>query len=233
MTRTRLRRLLLPQQRGGRGRSACATAGAARVAVVDIDAHHGNGTQAIFWERDDVLTGSVHVDPAPAGSRTSSASRPSAAAARDGANRNLPLPPGAGDDEWLAAVARARAGGATSGAEALVVALGVDAAGGDPESPLEVTRATASARPGARSARSGLPTVVVQEGGYDLATIGGLVLATLEGLEEGACGMPEPLDRVGRQGRVEGVPAQPREGPEAAAALAARGDRRDASGRAR
>ena len=56
-------------------------AGIAPVAVIDIDAHHGNGTQAIFWDDDDVMTGSVHVDPAPAGSRISSASRTSAARA--------------------------------------------------------------------------------------------------------------------------------------------------------
>ena len=58
----RLRRLVLPEQlRGGRG--APARGRPAPVAVIDIDAHHGNGTQAIFWDDDDVLTASVHVDP--------------------------------------------------------------------------------------------------------------------------------------------------------------------------
>ena len=70
------------------------------------------------------------------------------------------------------------------GADVLVVALGVDAATNDPNSPLEVT-ADGFRRAGELLGALGLPTVVVQEGGYDLATIGGLVLATLEGMETG------------------------------------------------
>ena len=73
------------------------------------------------------------------------------------------------------------------GASALVVALGVDAAGGDPESPLEVTDAGFRAAGRALGAL-GLPTVVVQEGGYDLDTIGALVHEFLTGLEEGMDG---------------------------------------------
>jgi acetoin utilization deacetylase AcuC-like enzyme len=71
------------------------------------------------------------------------------------------------------------------GAKALVVALGVDAAGGDPESPLEVT-AEGYGQAGRLLGQMGLPTVVAQEGGYDLAAIGPLVLEALEGLEHGA-----------------------------------------------
>jgi acetoin utilization deacetylase AcuC-like enzyme len=145
------------------------------VAVVDIDAHHGNGTQELFLGRDDVLTASVHVDPG-AGWFPHFLGF---AAESDDANLNLPLAPGTGDDGWLAAVRDAAAFAAS--ARALVVALGVDAAAGDPESPLEVTAA------GYRDAgrilgELGLPTVVVQEGGYDLATIGPLVVETLAGL---------------------------------------------------
>ena len=72
----------------------------------------------------------------------------------------------------------ARAGGAAG----LVVALGVDAAGGDPESPLEVT-ADGYRAAGRALGELGLPTVIVQEGGYDLERIGDLVLATLEGFQ--------------------------------------------------
>ena len=68
--------------------------------------------------------------------------------------------------------------------ESLVLALGVDAAGGDPESPLDVSE-SGFREAGRIVGGLGLPVVVVQEGGYDLASIGGLVLATLEGLEEG------------------------------------------------
>jgi acetoin utilization deacetylase AcuC-like enzyme len=145
------------------------------VAVVDIDAHHGNGTQELFIDHRDVLTASVHVDPGAGwfphflGFATEN----------DDANINLPLAPGTGDDAWLAAV-REAATFATS-ARALVVALGVDAASGDPESPLEAT-AAGYHEAGRILGELGLPTVVVQEGGYDLATIGTLVVETLTGL---------------------------------------------------
>jgi acetoin utilization deacetylase AcuC-like enzyme len=157
--------------------------GAPRVAVVDVDAHHGNGAQSIFAGRDDVLTASVHVDPEAGwfphflGTERES----------DGANLNLPLPPGTGDADWLAAVARACDAVRGFGADALVVALGVDAAAADTESPLTVT-AAGFHRAGRLLGALGLPTVAVQEGGYDLAAVGGLVLAALRGLEEGIDG---------------------------------------------
>ena len=150
------------------------------VAVLDVDAHHGNGTQAIFYADPDVLVGSVHVDP---GAGWFPHFLGFASETGAGANRNLPLAPGAGDGDWLAAV-RALAQWAR-GARALVVALGVDAAGGDPESPLQVTAAGFRAAGRALGALR-LPTVVVQEGGYDLDAIGALVHEFLTGLEEGA-----------------------------------------------
>ena len=155
------------------------------VAVLDIDAHHGNGTQALFYDRADVLVGSVHVDPGAGwfphvlGFASEAGTGPGA-----GANRNVPLPPGAGDDQWLEAVAGLASWARDSGAQGLVVALGVDAAGGDPESPLTVT-AGGFREAGRLLGRLGLPTVVVQEGGYDLDAIGSLVGEALTGLEEG------------------------------------------------
>jgi acetoin utilization deacetylase AcuC-like enzyme len=152
--------------------------GARKVAVLDVDAHQGNGAQAIFRGRGDVVTGSVHVDPRAGwfphfvGFQSES----------DETNRNLPLPPGAGDEEWLHAV-RELAGWARE-ADALVVALGVDAAEDDPTSPLRVT--AEGFRGGGRILGAlGLPTVIVQEGGYVPETLGVLVLAVLEGVEEG------------------------------------------------
>lgn len=100
-----------------------------------------------------------------------------------GANVNVPLAPGSGDAEWLAGVERLGSAVSSHGSEALVVALGVDAAGGDPESPLAVTP-TGFRAAGRRLGELGLPTVVVQEGGYDIETIGSLVLAFLRGLGE-------------------------------------------------
>jgi acetoin utilization deacetylase AcuC-like enzyme len=159
--------------------------GAERVAVLDIDAHHGNGTQSIFYARPDVYYGSVHVDPGAgwfphylgfADERGDGDGQ--------GANRNVPLPPGAGDDAWLEAVARLTADVAAHGADAIVLSLGVDAAAADPESPLRVTAA------GYRQAGELIgalgPVAVIQEGGYDLDSLGEYVLAALTGLQAGA-----------------------------------------------
>jgi acetoin utilization deacetylase AcuC-like enzyme len=156
--------------------------GVPRVAVIDVDAHHGNGAQSIFWERADVFTGSVHVDPA-AGWFPHFLGFAGETGLGDGAltNLNLPLQPGSGDSEWTAAIEKL---GAAVEADALVIALGVDAAEGDPESPLRVS--ASGFREGGRLLGAlALPTVVVQEGGYDLAALGPLVLAALEGVEEG------------------------------------------------
>jgi acetoin utilization deacetylase AcuC-like enzyme len=155
--------------------------GLGTIAVIDIDAHHGNGTQSIFWNEPELLTGSVHVDPG-AGWFPHYIGYADEA---EGVNRNIPVPPGAGDEAWLAAVT-ALAQWARD-ADYMVVALGVDAAGGDPESPLEVT-AEGFRKAGRILGGMGLPTVVVQEGGYDLDQIGRLVLEVLAGIEEGARG---------------------------------------------
>ena len=159
--------------------------GAARVAIVDIDAHHGNGAQEIFWERDDVFTASVHVDPETGWfPHFLGAAAERGAGSGAGANLNLPLPPGTGDAEWVRSVAGLAQAARNHGAEAVVLALGVDAAAADPESPLQVS-SDGYREAGRIVAGHGLPVVAVQEGGYDLASIGGLVLAALEGLEDG------------------------------------------------
>ena len=154
--------------------------GVARVAVLDVDAHHGNGAQAIFWDREDVLTASAHVDPG-AGWFPHFLGF---ADERGTANLNVPVAPGSGDDMWLDSVSQLARAAQEHGSEALVVALGVDAAGGDPNAPLAVTE-DGFREAGHRLGALGLPTVVVQEGGYVLETVGTLVRAALEGLEEG------------------------------------------------
>jgi acetoin utilization deacetylase AcuC-like enzyme len=160
---------------------ALRAAGHDRVGVVDLDAHHGNGTAAVFYDRADVLYGSVHVDPAAGwfphvvGHADETGTGPGA-----GATRNLPLPEGAGDEPWLAAVADLASWATDRHCTALVVSLGVDAALHDPESPLTVTEA-GYRQAGRLVAATGLPSVVVQEGGYHLPTLGGLVAAYLDG----------------------------------------------------
>src|SRR4051795_10611225 len=111
-------------------------AGGGPVAVIDVDAHHGNGTQAIFYDDPGVLVGSVHVDPGAGWfPHFLGFEQEAGARAGDGANRNVVLAPGTGDDGWLAAV-RDLAEWARA-ARALVVALGGDAAGGGPPTPPE------------------------------------------------------------------------------------------------
>ena len=152
---------------------ALRAAGARQVAVIDIDAHHGNGTQMIFYDRADVWYGSLHVDPGAgwfphyAGLRRASAGRARAPAA----TATCRWPPGTGDEGWLAALDLLCAEVHAAGADAVVVSLGLDAAAADPESPLRVTEAGYRAA-GRRIAALG-PAVLVQEGGYDLRSLGG------------------------------------------------------------
>jgi acetoin utilization deacetylase AcuC-like enzyme len=163
---------------------ALRAAGAGRVAVLDIDAHHGNGTQMIFYDRADVWFGSLHVDPGAgwfphyAGYPDERGSGPG-----EGCNRNLPLAPGTGDDGWLAALDELCGEVRARGADALVVSLGLDAAADDPESPLRVTED--GYREAGRRIAALAPAVLVQEGGYDLASLGRLAVAALSGAAEG------------------------------------------------
>ncbi|HTW18700.1 MAG TPA: histone deacetylase family protein [Mycobacteriales bacterium] len=155
--------------------------GAERVAVVDIDAHHGNGTQALFYDRADVFYSSLHVDPGAGWfPHYAGFADERGRGAGAGTTLNLPLAPGTEDTGWLRALLEIRSAVEDYSPDAMVLSLGVDAAAGDPESPLGVTR------DGFRQAGellSGLaPCVGVLEGGYDLGAIGDLVCAVLEGM---------------------------------------------------
>jgi acetoin utilization deacetylase AcuC-like enzyme len=155
--------------------------GASRVAIIDIDAHHGNGTQSLFYSRHDVFYGSLHVDPG-AGWFPHVVGFADETGRDEGAGTtlNVPLAPGTPDGGWLAALATICEAVSAYRPDALVLSLGVDAAAGDPESPLQVTRA-AFAAAGQVIGELG-PCVAIQEGGYNLATIGDLVVAVCEGL---------------------------------------------------
>jgi acetoin utilization deacetylase AcuC-like enzyme len=152
-----------------------------RVGVLDLDAHHGNGTSAVYYTRADVLYGSVHVDPGAGWfPHYVGFADETGAGEGAGANRNLPLPEGSGDGPWLDAVGRLTGWLRGEGCTAVVVSLGVDAARDDPESPLLVTEAGFRGA-AATVAATSLPSVVVQEGGYHLPTLGALVAAYLDG----------------------------------------------------
>jgi acetoin utilization deacetylase AcuC-like enzyme len=155
--------------------------GASRVAVVDIDAHHGNGTQSLFYDRPDVFYGSLHVDPGAGWfPHVVGFAGETGRGAGSGTTLNVPLSPGTPDGGWLSALGTICEAVSAYRPEAVVLSLGVDAAAGDPESPLQVTRA-AFAAAGRVIGELG-PCVAVQEGGYNLATIGDLVVAVLSGL---------------------------------------------------
>ena len=153
------------------------------VALLDVDAHHGNGAQSIFWEDGSILTGSVHVDPA-AGWFPHFLGFEGETGGGNGAgtNLNVPLEPGADDHTWVEAIESLVSWATDRGVRALVVALGVDAAATDPEAPLRVTPGGFAAA-GHMLAQMGAPTVFVQEGGYDLGQVGQLVAETLTGFE--------------------------------------------------
>jgi acetoin utilization deacetylase AcuC-like enzyme len=163
---------------------ALRAAGHRTVAVIDLDAHHGNGTQAIFWERPDVRYGSLHVDPG-AGWFPHFYGHASESGGRDGrgASRNLPLPEGTSDDAWLHAVSTLAEW--VTGADALVVSLGLDDEPDETDRPLMLTT-DGYARAGQMLGSLGLPSVIVQEGGYHLPSLGGLVAAYLDGHASGA-----------------------------------------------
>lgn len=136
-----------------------------KVAILDIDVHHGNGTQGIFWTRPDVLCVSVHADPSSFYPFFSGYDHETGAEAGAGHTLNLPLPRGSGDGVWLDAITTALETVQRHAPSALVLSLGLDAHEHDPLGGLRVT--TPAFFEAARLiAQCDLPTVLVQEGGY-------------------------------------------------------------------
>jgi acetoin utilization deacetylase AcuC-like enzyme len=136
-----------------------------RVAILDIDVHHGNGTQAIFYGRDDVLTISIHADPQQYYPFFYGYADQTGSGVGAGFNLNLPLPVKAGDDVWSEALKRALDRIGDYGPGALVLALGLDAHEADPLAGGRVTTA-GFGKMAQMIAAADLPTVIVQEGGY-------------------------------------------------------------------
>lgn len=136
-----------------------------RPAILDVDVHHGNGTQGIFYSRADVLTVSLHADPARFYPFYWGHTHERGEGAGLGANLNLPLPRGTGDKDYLEALETALTVIDSFGADVIVVALGLDAHENDPFQGLRLTT-PGFTRTAESIARRGLPLVVVQEGGY-------------------------------------------------------------------
>lgn len=154
----------------------------ARVAVLDVDVHHGNGTQGIFYARPDIYTVSIHADPVAYYPFVWGYAHERGEGPGLGTNLNIPLAIGTGDDGYLAAFEGAARAIASFAPGALVVALGLDASEHDPLAALKVTT-PGFRRVGAAVARLGLPTVLVQEGGYLSDVLGDNLAAFLEGFE--------------------------------------------------
>jgi len=155
-----------------------------RVAIVDVDLHHGNGTQGIFYRRADVMTVSVHADPIRFYPFFWGHAHEIGEGAGRGYNLNLPLPRGSKDAEFLAALDRGLDAVRAFAPGALVIALGLDAFEGDPFGGLAVST------PGfgeiaKRLAGLGLPTAIVQEGGYLCDALGDNLTSFLAGFEAG------------------------------------------------
>lgn len=156
--------------------------GAARVAVLDVDYHHGNGTQAIFYDRADVLFVSLHGDPRTEYPFYLGHADETGVGEGAGFNLNLPLPAGTRPDAWFDALDAACQRVAAHGADALVVSLGLDTYGADPIAGFGL-QTVDFARLGARLRQLSLPTVMVLEGGYASAELGDNACHVLEGFE--------------------------------------------------
>lgn len=151
-----------------------------RVAILDVDLHHGNGTQGIFYGRSDVLTVSLHADPVRFYPFFWGHADERGEGAGLGYNFNLPLPRKTADAGFLEALEIACGRIEAYAPDAIVVALGLDAFEGDPFGGLSVST-PGFARIGEAIARLGLPAVIVQEGGYLCDELGDNLTSFLTG----------------------------------------------------
>jgi acetoin utilization deacetylase AcuC-like enzyme len=152
-----------------------------RPAILDIDVHHGNGTQGIFYDRADVLTVSIHADPSDFYPFFWGHAQERGRGPGLGSNLNLPLPRLTGDDGYAPALDTALTRVTDFGTTALVVALGLDAHAADPFRGLALTT-PGFTRIARTLAATGLPLVLVQEGGYVSDHLGANLSAFLAGL---------------------------------------------------
>ena len=156
--------------------------GMARIAIVDVDFHHGNGTQDIFYTRDDVLFASLHGDPMDAFPHFLGHADETGSGKGVGFNHNYPMPPGTPFETWRAALADALAKVNAFKPDALIVSLGVDTFETDPISFFKLQSPDFTTF-GADIAALKLPTLFVMEGGYDIAEIGLNTVNVLTGFE--------------------------------------------------
>jgi acetoin utilization deacetylase AcuC-like enzyme len=157
--------------------------GAARVAILDVDYHHGNGTQEIFYARPDVLVLNLHGDPMTEYPFFLGHADEKGAGPGDGFNHNYPLPSGTMWPQWSAALEDGCRKVAAYAPDMLVVSLGVDTFEKDPISQFKL-KSEDYPKIGRRIAQLGLPTLFVMEGGYAVDEIGVNAVGVLTGFED-------------------------------------------------
>ena len=153
-----------------------------RAAVLDIDVHHGNGTQGIFYHRQDVLTVSLHRDPADFYPFFAGHAHERGTGPGSGHNLNLPLPAGTGDNAYLAALDDGLAAIRAFAPDILFVALGLDGYEKDPFEGFKITT-TGFGRIAQAIGEIRIPTVLIQEGGYNCEDLGNNVVSFLGGFQ--------------------------------------------------
>jgi acetoin utilization deacetylase AcuC-like enzyme len=159
-------------------------AGAERVAVFDVDYHHGNGTQAIFYDRSDVLFVSIHAHPSQSYPYFLGFEDETGTGEGEGFNRNYPLPLGTDWDQYAEPLEQALSHIRSYAPDAVVVSLGVDTYEADPISSFRLQSRDFHAL-GRSIGQLNKPTLIVMEGGYALEAIGVNVVNFLQGVEEG------------------------------------------------
>jgi acetoin utilization deacetylase AcuC-like enzyme len=157
--------------------------GLCKIAILDIDYHHGNGTQEIFYHDPSVLYCSLHADPQHDYPYFWGGADEAGEGQGEGFNCNWPLPLRCTEDDYLHALCQALDQIASHAPEALIVSLGLDIVAGDPLGGFEISQTgigQIGAMVAATSSALAIPTLIVQEGGYHLETLGAAVVAFLE-----------------------------------------------------
>ena len=153
-----------------------------KVALMDVDFHHGNGTQAIFYDRSDVFFSSIHGDPMEAFPHFLGHADETGIEGGVGYNLNHPLPSGTPYDVWREKLAISLAAFRDYGADVLVVSLGLDTFENDPIS-FFTLKTSEYIQMGQQLASLGLPTLFVMEGGYAVEDIGHNTANVLKGFK--------------------------------------------------
>ena len=146
-------------------------AGGKKVAIIDIDFHHGNGTQDIFYDSSDVLTQSLHGDPDTCFPFYLGFERETGTGEGQGFNQHFAMPLGTGYSDWVVSLNKACERATAFGAEALVIPLGVDAHENDPISGFKLTTEDFGSAATVLASLN-LPTIITMEGGYDMESLG-------------------------------------------------------------